>query len=172
MRAALAGPTVLAAAALLIACSPASHSIQLTGTAPPAPTATLSLPSYLDPSSSWIEIDLTRQVLALHEAGRVAAEYPVSTGVTTDPKYATPPDLYQVQAKDKGPIESAPGVFVSNIVLFDLGRGNGIHSLPMDAQGTVLDATVGTPATAGCVRVAEAADVYEFAQIGMRVWIH
>lgn len=71
-----------------------------------------------------------------------------------------------------GPLESAPGVYVSHVVLFDLGRGNAIHSRPMDAAGQVLDSTLGVPATAGCVRLAEADRVFEFADIGMRVWIH
>ena len=117
-------------------------------------------------------VNYAAQALALHEAGAIVATYPVSTGVTSDPKYATPPDLYRVQSQDKGPLESAPGVFVSDIVMFDLGRGNGIHSLPVDASGSILDPTLGKPVTAGCVRVAESARVFEFAQIGMRIWIH
>ncbi len=166
----LAGTAALIAGLALAACGP---TVRPPATAAPAPvTATAQPPAWIGPLDSWIEIDLARQTLALHERGTVVAEYPVSTGVTTDPRYATPPDLYQVQRKDKGPVESVPGVFVSDIVLFDLGRGNGIHSLPMDAQGKVLDSTVGTPVTAGCVRLAEAARVFEFAQIGMRVWIH
>ena len=77
-----------------------------------------------------------------------------------------------MQSKDRGPIESVPGVFVSDVIMFDLGRGNGFHSRPMDANGTLLDATLGEPSTAGCVRVGEAARLFEFAQVGMRVWIH
>src|SRR5512135_333803 len=157
---------VLLSAAALAACTQTTH--------PPtaaAPTATL-LPTWILPTDSWIEIDLALQSLRLHRGREVIAEYPVSTGVTTDPQYATPPDLYRVQSKDLGPIESSPGVFVSHVILFDLGRGNAIHSLPMDADGQVLDSTVGVPATAGCVRLAEADRVFEFAKIGIRVWIH
>ncbi len=164
--------TLLITALTSAACAPPGGPPAIVTSPPAAATATLQAPAWIGPTESWIEIDLARQTLALHEGGAVRAEYLVSTGVTTDPKYATPPDLYRVQSKDKGPVESAPGVFVSDIVMFDLGRGNGIHSLPMDAAGTVLDATVGTPATAGCVRLAESAQVFEFARIGMRVWIH
>ncbi len=92
--------------------------------------------------------------------------------MTTGPKYATPPDLYRVQSKEKGPIESVPGVFVSDIIMFDIRSGNGIRSRPMDANGNVLDATLGQPTSAGCVRVGESARVFEFAQTGMWVWIH
>lgn len=168
----LARPIALAAAALLVACTPASQGDQPGNSPPLSVTATTQPPSRIDPSASWIEIDLAKQILALHQGGGVLAEYAVSTGVMSDPKYVTPPDLYRVQSKDKGPVESAPGVFVADIVMFDLGRGNGIHSLPMDPAGAVLDATLGTPGTAGCVRVAESSRVFAFAQLGMWVWIH
>jgi lipoprotein-anchoring transpeptidase ErfK/SrfK len=92
--------------------------------------------------------------------------------VTSDPKYATPPGVYRVQSKEKGPIESVAGVYVSDVIMFDIQNGNGIHSRPMDAKGKLLDATLGQPATAGCVRVGESASVFEFARLGMWVWIH
>jgi hypothetical protein len=41
----------------------------------------------------------------------------------------------------------------------------------MDADGKVLDPTIGKPASAGCIRVAESAMLYEFAEIGMKVII-
>ncbi len=129
-------------------------------------------PALIDPASSWIEVDLARQVVILHQAGALLAEYAASTGVTSDPQYATPPGLYQVQSKDQGPVESVPGVFVSDVIMFDVGKGNGFHSRPMDAQGNMLDETLGTPATAGCVRVGESAALFDFAKIGMKVWIH
>jgi hypothetical protein len=56
-------------------------------------------PTQISSIDSWIEIDLAEQVLVLHKDGQIAAEYPVSTGVTDDPKYATPPGLYKVQSK-------------------------------------------------------------------------
>jgi lipoprotein-anchoring transpeptidase ErfK/SrfK len=144
---------------------------------PPAATTVLAtssptLPALIDPAASWIEVSLLRQVVILHEGGSVRAEYPASTGVTSDPQYATPPGLYQVQSKDKGPVESVPGVFVSDVVMFDLGRGNGFHSRPMDAQGNIIDEALGVPSTAGCVRVGEAAALFDFAKVGMKVWIH
>ena len=129
-------------------------------------------PTQISSSASWIEVDLAKQTIILHERESVIAEYLASTGVTSDPKYATPPGLYRVQSKEKGPIESVPGVFVSDIIMFDIQNGNGIHSRPMDNEGKILDATLGQPATAGCVRVGESANVFEFARLGMWVWIH
>ena len=159
---------------LLAACAPSSPALPAS---PPAATLvpitpSPALPAFIDPVSSWIEVDLARQVVILHEHGSVLAEFPASTGVTTDPKYATPPGLYQVQSKDKGPVESVPGVFVSDVVMFDIGKGNGFHSRPMDAQGNIIEETLGKPSTAGCVRLGEAAALFDFARVGMKVWIH
>ena len=84
----------------------------------------------------------------------------------------TLPGVYMVQQRIKGPIENVPGVFVSDILIFDFGRDIGIHSLPMDEDGRILDATLGKPASGGCVRVGEAAAVFEFAHVGTRVWVH
>ncbi len=161
--------------ALLIftaACAPpAATSAAPTASAIPL-TSTPALPALIDPASSWIEVDLAKQSVILHDKGSVLAEYPASTGVTGDPQYATPPGLYQVQSKDKGPVESVPGVFVSDVIMFDIGKGNGFHSRPMDAQGNILDETLGVPTTAGCVRLGESAALFDFARVGMKVWIH
>jgi lipoprotein-anchoring transpeptidase ErfK/SrfK len=42
----------------------------------------------------------------------------------------------------------------------------------MDKDGNILDATLGKPATAGCIRLAESGELYRFARPGMRVVIH
>ncbi len=169
----------LLAVMLLVACTPSPRQ-SWPATAPPTsesvPTLSTPLevqpPARISPDSSWIEIDLAKQIVVLHHSDLASAEYPASTGVASDPKYATPPGLYRVQSKEKGPVESVAGVFVSDVIMFDIQNGNGIHSRPMDARGKILDATLGQPATAGCVRVGESARVFEFAQIGMWVWIH
>jgi hypothetical protein len=162
---------------LLVACLPSPwQSSPATTPPPPASVSVLStplkvqLPAQISPNASWIEVDLAKQIVVLHRGDRGNAEYPASTGVTSDPKYATPPGLYRVQSKEKGPIESVAGVFVADVIMFDIQNGNGIHSRPMDARGNILDATLGKPATAGCVRVGESASVFEFAQIGMWVF--
>jgi lipoprotein-anchoring transpeptidase ErfK/SrfK len=179
MRQFFTSAVALLSVMLLVACA-SSPWQSLPTTEPPAPESQSAPstprqaqpPTQISPSASWIEVDLAKQTVVLHESGWVIAEYLASTGVMSDPKYATPPGLYKVQSKEKGPIESVPGVFVSDIIMFDIPNGNGIHSRPMDANGNILDATLGQPATAGCVRVGESARVFEFAQIGMWVWIH
>jgi lipoprotein-anchoring transpeptidase ErfK/SrfK len=167
-------------AVVVIACtSPAGPSF-LTSAPPPQATATpeptsalpAPTPNKLASSVAWIEVNLTRQVVVLHKRDQAPAEFLAASGVMTDTKFATPPGLYEVQSKEKGPIENVPGVFVADIVMFDLYNGNAIHSRPMDAEGQILEDRLGQPVTAGCVRVGESARVFDFAQIGMSVWIH
>lgn len=165
MRSIMIGGVAFLSIVMLGACVPATPT--------PIPgTPTTASPARIDPASAWIEVDLARQVVLLHEAGQVIAELEASTGVTSDPKYATPPGLYRVQSMEQGPIQSIPDVYVSHVIMFDIGKGNGFHSRPMDAQGDLLDATLGQPGTAGCVRVGDSARLFAFARIGMWVWIH
>lgn len=154
--------------ALLIAsaCSPTVPPPAAPSAAAPTDEPT---PSYILPTDSWIEVDLDRQLVVLHEEATIIEVYPASSGIEG---YETPRGLYRVQMMEKGPVENVPGVWVSDIVIFDWGKGNGIHSMPMDTEGHVLDTTLGQPRTGGCVRVGESDRVFEFAELGMRVWIH
>jgi lipoprotein-anchoring transpeptidase ErfK/SrfK len=140
-----------------------------TPSAAPTPAVT---PPPVASDQKWLEVDLARQVVRLRVGQQVMAEYPAATGVMTSTETATQPGVYMVQQMIQGPIENVPGVFVSDILIYDLGQGAGIHSLPMDRDGRILDATLGTPVSAGCVRVGESAAVFKFAQMGMKVWVH
>ena len=139
-------------------------------TAVPSAAARIPTPIQLDPIDRWIEVDLEYPLVRLHEGQQVIATYAAATGVPGDPATATPPGVYFAVEMEKGPIENVPGVFVADIVLFDRLNGVGLHSVPMDASGTVLDSRLGQPISAGCVRVENSAAVFEFAKIGM--WAH
>ncbi len=145
------------------------------GYSPVPPTLTpTSLPILpkIRASEKWIEVDLAAQTVRLLQESQVVAEYLAATGVATATETTTAPGDYQIQQMIKGPIENVPGVYVSDILIYDVAAGAGIHSLPMDQAGNVLDSRLGKPVTAGCVRVGEAAAVFKFARLGMRVWIH
>ena len=129
-------------------------------------------PSNLGPTERWIEVDLAAQIVRRREGNSIVAEHPASSGVAISPETTTYPGVYQVQQKIEGPIENVPGVFVSNILIFDIAAGVGIHSLPMDKDGRILDSTLGKPTTAGCVRVAGSDAVFSFARLGTIVWVH
>ena len=171
MRPVTMGGIALLSFLLQAACGPASPAIHPTPTAIPA-TATAAPPAQIRASTAWIELDIARQVVLLHKDGTVVAELLASSAATSDPEYASAPGLYRVQSKDKGPVVATPGVYVTDVVMFDIRLGNGFHSMPMDTQGNILDLTLGTPTTAGCVRVGESARLFDFAQVGMWVWIH
>jgi lipoprotein-anchoring transpeptidase ErfK/SrfK len=119
----------------------------------------------------WIEVVLDEQMVYLREGDRVVAAIPASCGVGDRPETTTYPGEYAVATMYRGPEQTAPGVYVRDVVIFDWEHGNGIHSLPMDAAGHVLDPTVGAPASAGCVRVADSSAVYDFAALGMTVLV-
>ena len=78
--------------------------------------------------------------------------YLAASGVATATETTTAPGTYQVQQMIEGPIENVPGVWVADIVIFDYFGGIGIHSMPMDANGRVMDDRLGSPVTGGCVR--------------------
>ncbi len=129
-------------------------------------------PPAIEPEERWIEVDVSSQVVRLHDGSQMIGEYPVATGVNTSPETTTYTGLFTVREMMKGPIESVPGVYVTDVVIFDVGHGNGFHSQPMDENGHILDETLGKPATAGCVRVGESASVFDFARPGMKIWVH
>lgn len=162
-------PFALLATAVLCACAP----IPLT-TQPSVPSAasTFPMPALVAAAERWIEVDLGASEVILHSDEADPVHLGAATGIAGDPAYGTPVGLFHVQSMQEGPIENVPGVFVSFILIVDIGSGTGIHSLPVDSQGNVLDDRLAPSVTAGCVRVAEAAVTYEFAELGMPVWIH
>ena len=129
-------------------------------------------PAQLDLIDRWSEVDTEYQLVRLHEGQQVIATYAAAIRVHGDPATATTPGVYFVVEKEKGPIENVPGVFAADIVLFDRLNGVGLHSVPMHASGKVLDSRLGQPIAAGCVRVEHSAAVFEFAKVGMWVYIH
>lgn len=135
-------------------------------------THTPQRPAEIGADEQWIEVDVPNQIVRLHTGNQVVGEYLASTGVNTSPETTTYTGLFEVQQMLRGPVESVPGVFVTDVVIFDMTHGNGFHSRPMDRDKNILDETLGKPVTAGCVRVGESADVFNFARLGMKVWVH
>jgi hypothetical protein len=172
------GYKIAAVAWLVFLCScaggdgplPAGQS-PLPSTSQASPTAPAARPS-TNAGDQWIEAVLDRQTVILHDGDTIAGEFTAAAGVGTSPETTTYPGEYRVQSMMPGPVESVPGVYVTDVVIFDLYHGNGFHSRPIDKDGNILDATLGKPATAGCIRLAESGELYRFARLGMRVVIH
>ena len=129
-------------------------------------------PTEIEASERWIEVDVPAQLVRLHDGNQVVGEYLAASGVNTSPETTTYTGLFEVQQMMKGPVESVPGVYVTDVIIFDIAHGNGMHSKPMDKNRNILDQTLGKPATAGCVRIGESAVVFSFAKLGMKVWVH
>ena len=114
---------------------------------------------------------LEDQMVYLRQGDQLRAALPISSGVGNSPSTTTYAGEYTVETMYPGPEETVPGVFVHDIIIFDWEHGNGFHSLPTNADGTILDPTVGRPASAGCIRVRDSSTLYAFAKLGMRVLI-
>ena len=146
----------------------------------PSPPVSEASPTAITPTvrpspgagEQWIEVVLDRQTVILHDGDSIVGEFTAAAGVGTSPETTTYTGEFKVQTLMPGPVESAPGVYVTDVVIFDWQHGNGFHSRPMDKDGNILDATLGKPATAGCIRLAESDELYHFARLGMRVVIH
>ena len=142
-------------------------------TLPPQPTeiATRANPTANQSGARWIEVVLSDQTAYLWQGDQLTASLPIASGVGDSAATTTYPGEFTVESMYRGPEQTAPGVYVRDVVIFDWEHGNGFHSLPMDAKGVVLDPTIGRPASAGCIRVAESAVLYDFAYLGMKVVI-
>lgn len=173
-----AGLLGLMAGFMILACSCTPQGIPAglskpTSTLPASATGTTLVPMpEIESGERWIEVELSVQTLRLREGDQITAEYSISSGLAESPETTTFPGVYEVQQKISGPIENVPGVFVSDILIYDINAGVGIHSMPMDKDGNFLDETLGKPATAGCVRVRESREVFDFARLGAKIWVH
>jgi hypothetical protein len=84
------------------------------------PTATPVLPpAEIEPLAAWIEVDMARQLVHLHAKGEIVSSHAAASGRTDVAGAATPTGLFRVQILQEGPIENVPGVYVSDIVIFD-----------------------------------------------------
>ncbi len=128
------------------------------------------------PGEKWIEVDRTNRTVTLHNGEIVVATFDALIGkdLSPDGYYSTAVGTYYVHVKEKALAETpfADGVYLSDFVGFDPVRSNGFHSPTRDASGNVV--VTGGTATLGCVRLSEAdaAFLFDFAYIGMRVEVH
>ncbi len=103
-----------------------------------------------------VEGDLTRQLLALIDKGKVLAIYPISSG-----KPSTPTILGHFRVYEKTPGYLPDGMYFSNFFI----RGYAIHG---------YDPAPDYPASHGCMRlpIPDAISVYDWLNIGDRVDVY
>jgi hypothetical protein len=119
-----------------------------------------------------VDISLAEQTAYFWKDGRLVRRLSVVSGAGISPETTTYPGEYRVYEKDRGPRETAPGVFVRDIVIFDYPHRNAFHSASMTADGQLLEETVGHTATAGCIRVRDSDFVYRFIDADTQIVIH
>jgi lipoprotein-anchoring transpeptidase ErfK/SrfK len=102
-----------------------------------------------------VRVDLSRHVLTVTRQGRTALWFPAATGAPSSP---TPPGRYFVTDRVPFPAGSPLGTFAFGIsgIQTHLPAGwTGGDQLAI--HGTNAPSTIGTSASAGCIRVSESA---------------
>lgn len=135
---------------------------------PPGPTA-VAAPAV---TQRWIDVNVTTFVVRLMEGETVLREIaPVGVGVQIDTgEYlSTQTGVFAVHNKNVNLVYDAPfDTYISHWVGFDAEKDNGFHSFLKDAVGNVVDASTGRVSN-GCIRIGDAAALFDFAEIGMTV---
>jgi hypothetical protein len=126
-------------------------------------------------SGEWIDVDVTNFVVRLMDGKWVVARIsPVAVGekIDTGDYASTQTGLFHVYEKNSDlTLDTQYGAYISHWVGFDPDKANGFHSFPKDADGNVVDATTGRVSN-GCIRTASPEEIFDFAQIGMPVYVH
>jgi tetratricopeptide (TPR) repeat protein len=146
-----------------------SHKIQLK--LKPAPTPT---PRPAPSTGKRIEIDIAKQRMYVYQGETLLHDWVCSTGKSGS---GTATGRFRVQSKIS---EAWAGQWSLRMPywlgIYWVGTiENGIHALPINANGTTLWAGVlGTPASFGCIILSteNARTLYHWAEIGTPVWIH
>ncbi|MDD3086882.1 MAG: L,D-transpeptidase, partial [Patescibacteria group bacterium] len=118
----------------------------------------------------YIDIDLTKQLLTIFEGMNQMGQYIISSGKASMP---TPTGTRTVINKDPRAWSNKYGLWMP--WWMGIGGDYGIHELPEWPGGYKEgESHLGTPVSHGCVRlgVGAAQTVYNWAEIGMPVYIH
>jgi len=167
----------------VVAARPALARASATPAAPPtpAPTPAPAAPAAATPppappeSGRWIDVDVTRFAVRLMDGRTVVREIgPVAVGreIDTGRYESTQTGLFHVYVKDATLSYDAPyDTYIQWWVGFDPEKANGFHSFLLDERGVVADATVGRVSN-GCIRTGAPRAIFEFAEVGMPVFVH
>lgn len=117
----------------------------------------------------YIEVDISKQVMAVYGSGELKGLYKVSTGM---PGMRTPAGNFKVLRKSANVWSVACGCWMPYAMEFKSGLF--IHELPYwPGKGREGEAHLGQPVSHGCVRlgIGPAKEVFDFAEIGTPVTI-
>ncbi len=147
-------------------------------TATPTPTPTAAprvvAPPKAPETGRWIEVNVTSYVVRLMDGKQVLKEIgPVAVGkqVDTGAYESTQTGLFNVYVKTAPRTFDAPyNTYIQWWVGFDPAKDNGFHSFLLDKDGKVVDAGTGRISN-GCIRTGAAEEIFNFAEIGMPVFV-
>ena len=147
-----------------------------TRTAVPTATATprVVVPPKAPEAGRWIEVDVSRYVVRLMDGKQVVKEIgPVAVGreIDTGRYESTQTGLFNVYVKTAPRTFDAPyNTYIQWWVGFDPEKANGFHSFLLNEAGAVVDASTGRVSN-GCIRTGDAESVFQFAEVGMPVFV-
>jgi lipoprotein-anchoring transpeptidase ErfK/SrfK len=113
----------------------------------------------------WIDVDLSRQMVAAYEGDTLMNSFIVSTGTWQTP---TVTGTYKIWIKLRSTTMTGPGYYLPNVpYAMYFYKGYGLH-------GTYWHNNFGTPMSHGCVNltIADAEWLYNFASVGTTVNVH
>jgi hypothetical protein len=147
-----------------------SNSGQATGESEPPPTQ-----AGPPDQGNWIDVNVSSYTVSLMQ-GNAAVQVigPVAVGeqVDTGAYLSTQTGLFHVYSMNAALTYDAPyDTYISDWVGFDPNLANGFHSFLKDADGNVVDASTGNVSN-GCIRTPAPEAIYNFATIGMPVYVH
>ena len=140
-------------------------------TSPPLPGSETTpkpppnLPSGVEGSEAWFDLDLSEQRLYAYEGKALVNSFLVSTGTWI---YPTVTGVYRIYVKYRFAPMSGPGYYLPNVpYTMYFYKGYGIH-------GTYWHDNFGTPMSHGCVnlRTSDAKWAFYWASVGTVVSIH
>ena len=145
---------------------------------PAAPTATATprpvAPPKAPETGRWIDVDVSRYVVRLMDGKQVVREIgPVTVGkeIDTGAYESTQTGLFHVYNKTAPLTFDAPyNTYIQWWVGFDPQKDNGFHSFLLDKDGKVMDGATGRISN-GCIRTGAAEAVFQFAEVGMPVFV-
>ena len=143
---------------------------------PEADVAAADVPADIAAGERWIDVNRSTAMITLYIGDRPQSSFKGKIGrdPSVDGFYSTAVGTFHVYSMQQG-LSGTPfveDVYLSDWVGFDPVRKNGFHSPVREADGS--ERVTQNPTTMGCVRLTanDAASLFDFAGIGMRVEIH
>jgi lipoprotein-anchoring transpeptidase ErfK/SrfK len=126
-------------------------------------------------SGNWIDVNVSNYTVSLMSgSSAIQVIGPVAVGeqIDTGAYLSTQTGLFHVYSMNPALTYDAPyDTYISDWVGFDPSLDNGFHSFLKDKDGNVVDASTGNVSN-GCIRTPNPQAIYNFASIGMPVYVH